>query len=161
MGTDSVSTWISAGTITAALILLLFIHNHYFRPLGRKRRELLRAEIMCHYLPARYVLEIEAGVVLQARHVPRAPWFTLIPPRRESLFFYTSRHGKGSKLNHGKWKGEPYARVDIAGSDFFDRLGAGRLWWRPYDGAVAIFSDYVGPATITRNVNPITDRTGE
>lgn len=143
-----------------ALVVMIAWAGRYYRPIPRRERERLHSKVLRHYVPTKHLQQIPGGVVLQARLVKRAPWIFLWPPRRESLFFYTTRHGQGAKLNHGNWKGEPYSRVDVDGPDFLDRIGHRPIYWRPFDGAVAVFQDYAGPAAVTRDVDPRADRSG-
>lgn len=146
--------------LLGGIVMLVWVVRRCYRPITRYRREQLRTGVMRHYIEAKHVVEIPGGIILQARPVRSAPWLSYAAPSPAGLFFYTSRHGKGARLNHGRWKGEPYIRVDILGEDFMARVGAERIYWRPFDGAIAIFQDYVGPASLARGVSPLVDRTG-
>ncbi|MBF4514148.1 hypothetical protein ITJ66_16805 [Plantibacter sp. VKM Ac-2885] len=146
--------WTLAGLGVLAIIVLLL--TTMYVPLPRHFRGRLHEHEIYHYVEDRFLVIVGNEVVLS----PQRVWnpFIIGLGWRNCTFYYLGHRRRGSLLNHWpRHRDAACSVVVINGSDLFDAVKDGRMYWRLWDHAIAA-DGYRGPAKVIGGVNPIRAR---
>lgn len=81
---------------------------------------------------------------------------------RKAIYLYVGHGKRGGRSNHPRRWRRNAALFEIAEVDLRSHVGDARIYYRGWDGAIAIIGDYRGPAALlARGVDVIATKNGE